>query len=98
MVRVALLWEEREEWCVPGHVELVVSLVSAGLDARHLFFGEGRQRDGLDAVRKLAVDAAAGRAHEGVVVRDDVLGQLQTSAQSTARIVGVDGDKHGVVL
>lgn len=67
----------------PGHVEPVVGLVPAGLDALHLLLGEGRQGDGLDPVGELAVDAAAGRAHEGVEVRDDVLRQLSTRQRDT---------------
>lgn len=55
------------------HVQVVAGLVSAGLDVRHFLLGEGRQGDGLDAVGELAVDAAAGRAHERVKIRDDPL-------------------------
>ena len=68
---------------MPGHVELVVGLVSACLDTGHLLLGKGRQRDGFDAVGKLAVDAAAGRAHERVEVRDDVLRQLPRHQRKT---------------
>lgn len=67
----------------PCHVEFIAGFVAAGFDVLDLLFGERRQGDGLDAVSELAVDAAAGRTHERVEVRDNPLRQLQNISRGT---------------